>query len=332
MTTTATTTTTIATQSNCIVTYQYRNLINDPDSLIKSIQQNKNIDDDEIKQIIYSGGLPTESLKLIKPYNVKFLQQYHQLSCQDVQQQKHCYELIKPQTDHIPQKLLPLTFTLIQKWLNLTHSTLVIYGSSLIPLGLTQKISINNCQTEDIDVAVNNMKDAKALVDYVAAEFDQMMRNQNPELINILGPDVRFKYINICQYEGKFLVRIDLADKCPNFHFLKRFRLLDVTCVTDFLSYSQPSIYPNIQIQCPISFILGVYDKYAACLLNVNKLTNLQQSDTKLKMEQRIANLTYDVNILRKDEFNYFLDKFNNIKNCSIVQEMVNNILVGIKE
>ena len=312
--------------SNRIVTYQYRSLIPNNEDLISYIQNTKNIDDEQIKQIIYAGGLPVEQLKLIKPYNIKFLQQYHNLCCHDASLQKQCYELKKQQTDDIPQKLLPLTFSLIQKWLNLTHSQIVIYGSSLIPLDLIKQINIKNCQTEDIDVAVEKIDDAKSLVEYVAAQLNQMMITHQPDLINILGPEVRFKYINICQYEEKFSVRIDLSDQCPNFHFLKRFRLLDVTLCSDFLSNSQSSLYPNIQLQSPVSFILGLYDKYAACLLNVNKLTNLQQIETKTKMEQRIANLIYDSNILRQSDFLYFFNKFKNINKCETVRELVKHI------
>lgn len=158
-----------------------------------------------------------------------------------------------------------------------------------------------------------------------------MMRARDPELVKILGPEVRFKYIGICQYDTKYLIRIDLADSCPNFHFLHRFRLLDVICITDFLSYPQPSAHPNIQIQSPVSFILGLYDKYAACILNVNNLNNRQFVDTKTRLEQRIANLTFDKGVITNNDFIYFYPKFKNISKCEIVQEMVKNIFADPK-
>ena len=312
-----------------IVTYQYRNLIDDLESLIEFIKYNKNIDDVLIKQIIYSGGLSTEQLKLIKPYNIKFLQQYHNFMNEDCQQQKQCYETNSHKTNDIPQKLLKITFALIQQWLNNVNHKIVIFGSAIIPLFSPTKINITDCQTEDIDVAVQSIADGKDLILFVASELNKMMIEHNSvELINILGDDVRFKYINVCQIGQKFFIRIDLCDKCPNFHFLKRFRLLDVSLVSDFLSKTEPSNYPNIELQSTVSFLLGIYDKYAGCLLNVNKLTNLQQQQTKEKMEVRIANLSFDKSALSLDDFHYFIDKFQNIHNCAIVKEMIKNIFV----
>ena len=313
-------------QSNRIVTHQYRTLIDDPDELIRSIQTDKNMTDDQIKQIIYSGGLSTDQLKAIKPYNIRFTQRYHVLMNQDIDQQKQCYASMKDGTNDIPQKLLRITFQLIQRWLAETNRKIIIFGSSIVPLFSPKNVNIANCQTEDIDVAVDNISDAKDLVYFVAAELHKMQLEKHKELTDILGNTVRFKYINICQIGTKFFVRVDLSDMCPNFHFLKRFRLMDVSLVSDFLTRTDPSVYPNIELQSTVSFVLGIYDKYAGCLLNINKLTNLQLKETREKMEGRIAALTFDKSVLSMNDFNYFIDKFHNIRNCEIVQNMVRKI------
>lgn len=153
----------MAKQSNCIVTYQYRDLIHDTESLIQYIQTNKDIDEAEIKRIICAGGLSNDQLKLIKPYNTKFSQHYHNLMCCDAQQQKQCYELMTHTTETIPSKLLNITFALISKWLNLTNNKIIIYGLSLISLSLTHQVNINNCQTEDIDVAVDRLESCQSV-------------------------------------------------------------------------------------------------------------------------------------------------------------------------
>lgn len=267
--------------------------------------------------IFYNGKINIKTMSFLKKYNESksFLQELERIRIKDKKEQQECFNKYKNDINCFVQLILQYIYICVENYIN----KIILYGSA-VPFFFTDySCRIEKLKIDDIDVATNDPENLCQYIKNNLLEYRTINKNH----------DIKIKNIQIRKRDERFFIRIDLCDSCPGMHFLKRSTIIDISPIKCFLT-KNIHIKNHIYIQHPISFIIGIYDKYAGCVLNVNKLCPHEQKITKEKLELRINSMHFEKDIIKPDLFKALYICFNNIHQSNEAKNMLGNKLSEI--
>lgn len=286
------------------------------------IQYLKEISSDQVTEYartVYCNGKcePLEFTNAKHEKNVKsFLRNYQQTIIIDATKQKKCFARDSIHSDKINAYLLKEIFCKISEFIKNTGAEIILYGSSVCYFFSDAPYQLENCQLSDIDVATCDSDTVVKLSRFI---YDWFVKFGSGHVFEFDESKIRIKNIQLRKNDHKYTIRASLMDDCEEKHFVGRLNLIDICPKTPFLDRTLKK--DNFQIQNPVSFWLGMYDKYASCILNVNKLDAKQKKLTMEKMERRFEEIK--IGKLDLNDLKYFMDKFNHFPQCEVVKKMI---------
>jgi len=241
----------------------------------------------------------------------KFSRQYELIKQLDCQNQKKCYELHKSNVSDYTELLRNYVFDILK---NYKHK-IVIYGSGVIKYFSSYPIKFNSISCQDIDVATENPFDLGNLIYTILVD--------QPVITDMF----RLKNIQFRHKLDRYFIRVDISDMCQNYHFLKRINLIDICDLNynNIIKNNIPTHLSNIWVQHPMSFWLGLFDKYYGCINNVNNLTRTELNYTQKILDDRLNNMILPFDWYDDIEsYQYFISFFNNLNKFKILNLYIN--------